>query len=176
MQEQTPTNSQNSTVDFASAVEFLLENGYLAYLSDKVVITNKFTREFNPLPRPRAEQLFPDKPEVVSREDIWNKFMADAEVPHRATFSGDGKQYTIRQFSLKAANNLIKVIKSVPDYKVLVEATKAYYKSNSYKLTFTNYLERRVWKQQYDQYEKALKEGKLREMLARGSGSNKFED
>lgn len=161
---------------FAKAVDYLLENDYLAVLSDgKIVITNKFTREFKPVPRDRIEQIFQDAPQIISREQIWKKFIEDADIPHKATGS-DNRQYTIRQYSPGIADRLIQIIKAVPNYRTLVEATKLYYKSNSFKMILSNYIDKGVWKDEYERYEKAIQTGQIDNVIASSSGGNRFED
>ncbi len=160
---------------FSQAVDYLLNNGYLAYINGEITITGKFNREFRPIPVERAEQLFPENPTIVSREAIWKKFIEDAEIPHKVTAT-DGKLYTIRQYSPAIANKLVQIIRSVPDYKILIESTKLYYRSNAYKLTLSNYIDRRVWSEEYDRYAKAKADGKLDNILSAGSGGNRFED
>ncbi len=160
---------------FSQAVDYLLINGYLAYINDEITITGKFKREFRPIGIARAEQLFPNQPTLISREAIWKKFMEDAGIPHKVTAT-DGKQYTIRQYSPGIANKLIQIIKSVPDYNILAESTKNYYASNAYKLTFSNYIDRLVWHEEYERYAKAKASGTLGTILSAGSGGNRFED
>jgi hypothetical protein len=162
-------------ITFSQAVDYLLENDYLAVINGEIVITNKFLREFKPIPQDRAEQLFPNAPAIISREAVWNKFIEDAEIPYRATFT-DGKQYTIRQYSASIADKLIRIIKSVPDYKILVASTKLYYKSNNFKLILSNYIDKQVWKDEYERYEKALRSGQMSSVNAASSGGNRFED
>lgn len=162
-------------IDFAKAVDFLLQNGYLAHINGEITITGKFKREFRPVPRERIEQIFQDSPTVVSREAIWAKFIKDADIPYKG-YSTDGKTYTIRQYSPGIADKLIQIIKTVPSYELLVESTKAYYKSNTFKKILSNYIDQKIWKDEYERYEQAKKEGKLNNFLAPSSGGNKFED
>lgn len=161
-------------ITFSSAVDYLLDNGYLAVINGEVTITGKFKREFNPVPKTKVEQIFKDNPEVVSREAIWKKFIEDAKVPYQVTAT-DGKKYTVRQFSAGIADRLISIIKKV-DYEILCKSTEQYYNQNGYKKTIKNYFEEGVWQGAYEEYEKARKEGKLTTILAAGSGGNRFED
>lgn len=160
---------------FALAVDYLLENGYLAVINHKITITGKFNREFNPVPRERINQIFPEAPEVISREAIWKKFIEDAKIPYKVTAT-DGKQYTIRQYSPGICDKLIKIIKQVDNYKILTESTRLYYESNTYKFVLSNYIDRRVWEDEYNRYKAAVDTGTLAILKAAGSGGNKFED
>lgn len=162
-------------LDFSKAVNYLLENGYLAMINGEITFTGKFKREFNPVPAKKLEEIFPDTNTAGTREEIWRKFIKDAEIPHKATAT-NGKQYTIRQYSPGIANKLMQIIKEVDDYNVLVESTKLYYKSNSYKKILSNYIDQQIWRDEYERYEQAKKDGKLQTILAAGSGGNRFED
>lgn len=161
--------------NFSEAVDYLLDNGYLAMINGEIVITGKFKREFNPVPKDKIEQIFPGSPHTISREAIWKKFIEDAKIPHKATGS-NGKQYTIRQFSPSIADKLIRIIKSVDDYSALVESTKLYYQANSFKLIFSNYIDKGVMLDEYTRYKKAQSEGKLSAIITAGTGGNRFED
>jgi hypothetical protein len=175
MQIATFTHYQKDMLDFSKAVNYLLENGYLAMINGEITITGKFKREFNPVPLEKLEKIFPDTTKAGTREEVWRKFIADAEIPYKATAT-NGKQYTIRQYSPGIANKLMQIIKEVGDYNVLVESTKLYYKTNGYKKILSNYIDQKIWKDEYERYLKAKEEGKLQTILAAGSGGNRFED
>lgn len=161
-------------ITFAQAVDFLIDNDYLAVIDGKVVVTNKLTREFKPIPKSRIEQIFPNNPSIISRETIFKKFIEDAEIPYKAQ-SSDGKLYTIRQYSAGIADRLIQIIKNV-DYQTLVQSTKLYYKSNTFKVILSNYIDKKIWKDEYERYEKAKTSGQIDSVIATGSGGNRFED
>lgn len=159
--------------DLKSALKYLLNNGYITVINGSVFITSKLNSEIAKDLIKKTEALVT---EVVTNKDIWDKFMIDAAIPHKATAT-DGKQYTIRQFSLQSLQKLISAIKQVDSYQILTEATKLYYRSNAYKLTFKNYLDREVWKNEYERLQEALKNPQnLDSLLSQGSGKNKFED
>lgn len=163
-------------ITFATAVDFLLDNNYLAVTQDgKIVITNKFTREFRPIPRSTVEQIIPNAPLILSREQIFKKFIEDAAIPYKATGT-DGRQYTIRQYSAGIADKLIRIIKSVSSYDILVKSTKQYYQSNSFKKVFSNYIDQNIWRDEYERYEKALASGTIDQTIVSSSGGNRFED
>ena len=156
-------------IDLTSAINFLLDNEYLTVVNGKLVITNKLHRETKLKVRERVEVLFPDQPTLITREAIWNKFITDACIPYQAEGSS-GRKYTIRQYSSGLADELIKIIKSV-DYKILVESTKRYYNTATYKLILSNYIRKNVWKEEYKRYEEGLKSNSL----AYGQGGNAWE-
>lgn len=160
--------------DFRTSVKYLLDNGYITVANGSVFITSKFNRE---VAKDLTERVDLEETEqLVTNKDVWDKFMKDANVPHKATAT-DGKQYTIRQFSPQTLKKLISIIKEVDSYSLLAEATKLYYRSNAYKLTFKNYLEREVWKNEYERLQKASENPKdLERLHTQGSGKNKFEN
>lgn len=161
-------------ITFRSAVDYLQSNGYLTIVNGQVFITSKFQREVSTVPTEKL--VMKEKEVVLTKKDIWDKFMRDADIPHKATAS-DGRSYTIRQFSPAIQDTLIKVIKEVDSYEILTQATKLYYRSNSFKLTFKNYLEREVWRGEYDRLDRAAKDPRtLQAHLDLGSGKSKFED
>lgn len=156
-------------IDLKQAIDYLLEHDYLTVVGDKLTITNKLHKEFKPIPRDRVEVIFPDQPALISRQAIWEKFIKDAQIPHQAEGS-EGKKYTLRQYSPGIVDDLIKIIKQV-DYRILTESVKRYYNTATFKLTFKNYLQRNVWKEEYKRYEEGLKTNSL----AYGQGGNPWE-
>lgn len=161
--------------DLKTALKYLLDNGYITVVNGNVFITSKLNAE---IAKDLTERIEVKQASILTSRDIWDKFMTDACVPHKATAT-DGKQYTIRQFSPQSLQKLIQAIKQVDSYQILTEATKLYYKSNGYKLTFKNYLEREVWRGEYETLQEALKnpnKRKMEDLLSQGSGKNKFED
>jgi hypothetical protein len=174
MPETTHTNYLKAMITFAKAIDFLLGNDYLAVVNGEIVITNKLKREFKPIPKEKIDVIFPDCPTIVSREQIWKKFIADAEIPHKG-IATNGKAYTIRQYSPGIADQLIRIIKAV-NYQSLVKSTALYYKSNSYKVILSNYIDKEIWKEEYERYEKAKASGQIDSVMASSSGGNRFED
>lgn len=159
-------------LDLKIAIDFLLKNGYLAHVDNQLVITNKLRREFNPIPADRVEALFPDNPEIIDKKMVWAKFIQDAQVPYNCVGT-DGRKYTIRQYGSEVADILVRIIRSC-DYKVLVESTKRYYQSNSFKVILSNYFKKDIWREEYNRYEQDIRQGKKPE--ANTTGGNPFED
>lgn len=149
-------------IDLKQAIDYMLSNGYVAFVNGELVITNKLKREFVA------------NADLLTKKEVWDKFIQDADIPHRVSGS-DGKFYTIRQYSPKVGNLLLAAIKAC-DYDVLVESTKRYYKSTGYKLVLSNYFERRVWVEEYNRYMKEKKDGTLTRYIQSSSGGNPFED
>jgi hypothetical protein len=163
-------------VDFSTAVDFLLKNGYLAQVNGEITLTGKFKRTFNPLESAKAAEVFKESPPIFTQKDIWEKFVKDAEIPHRVS-NQKGQSYTVRQYSNALANRLAKIIADPDiDYKTLVQSTKNYYRSNAFKFTLHNYFEKEVWKIEYDNYEQEHRNNSVDTFTKTLGGGNPFED
>ncbi len=158
--------------DVKKCAQWLLDNGYAAMIDRVFVLTQKFFTELSITNGQTTTTVVkPYTPEVRvldNKKDVWNQFCTDAEIPHRVTAPGGGS-YTVRQYSLANANRLIKIISDPTiDYKTLVESTKNYYKTVTYKTMLSNYFEKEVWRGEYDSW----KNGTTKTY----DGSSSFED
>lgn len=155
-------------------LQFLLDRDYAVVIDSKPVLTKKFKDLF-----PETITTVPALTTIVYKEKeepldvkkkIWNEFIERISLPHRVVTSTG--TYTIRQFSLPAVNKLIKIIKDPEvNYTTLVESTKNYYNTVTYKILLSKYLLNEVWKDEYTQFEK--NKGKP---LAINDGSSRFEE
>ena len=142
---------------------WLLENGYAVIVHNTLILTAKFTEQLNlQSQEPTIKVVKPD-----DKKEIWNKFCTDAEIPHRVS-SPHGGVYTVRQYSPSMAIKLKNIIDKV-DYRRLVESTKHYYKTVSYKALLSNYLDKEIWRSEYE----AWKENKP---VPNNDGSSMLED
>jgi hypothetical protein len=161
-------------IDLKAAVDYLLANGYLTMVNGKIVITGKLRRE---LKLPEQDNLVKenklDNLDVREEEEVWDKFIKDAQIPHRVIVNG--QSYTVRQYSKEIAKQLVRIVKEVKDYTILVESTKQYYRSTTYVKTLKNYISERLWKYAYEQYEQNQAKNPLMDK-AEASGGNRFED
>lgn len=158
-------------MDLRTCVQYLLDNGYAIITQNQVVLTKKLNEE---LKGKSTITQVPTKVETVvvtnldDKKAVWNKFIEDAEIPHRVN-SPHGGTYTVRQYSQQNANKLARIIAAV-DYNRLVESTKNYYKTVSYKALLSNYLDKDIWKHEYDSWTgQAVKSNQ-------NDGTNRFED
>src|SRR5690606_2334782 len=157
------------------AIDYLIDNGYLAWINNELTILNKLRREL--LQAEDINAVAPNRvvgeggyiphPDLSDKKAVWYKFIEDAEVPHRL-YTNDGKSFTVRQYSPNIADQLIKIIKSC-DYSKLVESTKKYYKRNGYRVVISNYFAKEIWKGEYDSF------GQVEKKPIRVDGSNPFE-
>ena len=135
-------------------LQFLLDRDYAVIVGEKPFLTKKFKNLFEP--EQIKLEVIKAIPLQVDSKTLWNKFIVDAEIPHRIRAIGSGNEYTIRQFNIPAANRLKSIINnSSINYTKLVESTKNYYKNNNlYRVILSNYLIKDVWKDEYELYEK----------------------
>lgn len=90
---------------------------------------------------------------VGDKKQIWNQFIYDADIPHRVQ-APDGGVYTVRQYSPGCADKLMRIIRDPKiDYSRLVESTKQYYKSVTYKALLGNYIDKEIWRSEYEAWD-----------------------
>lgn len=161
----------------------LLEEGYLVLVSGKPILTAKFERELghedkavHPTVEGVTKVLELEKNVIIKPttytddlKEIWNAFILDCELPHRVS-DNRGGTYTIRQYSKGIAGRLKKIIADPKtDYTRLVESTKHYYKTVSYKSILSNYIDKEIWLSEYE-----LWNTKIKKDITTGGG-NPFE-
>lgn len=163
-------------INLKECVDYLLANGYAVVALDQFVVTKKlqdelFKREPNIHTPEPPQTIMPVKtvsPKSLIGKDLWNIFIADAEIPWRVT-APDGGVYTVRQFSPAMAKKLSTIINNPEiEYSILVESTKHYYKTVTYKALLSNYLEKDIWFGEYQEWKK----NKGKTITPRNDGSN----
>lgn len=149
---------------------WLLEKGYMIMVSGEPVLTSKLYKELGI----NKEIKEPTKIQIAAKyvndpKEVWNRFIKDAEVPHRVK-APDGATYTVRQYSQANALRLLRIIqKPEIDYNRLVQSTKNYYQTVTYKALLSNYIEKGLWEHEYDAWNPNQAPPKT-------SGENPFED
>ena len=150
----------------------LLAEGYLVLIDRKPVLTAKFEKEIGYgasqlKTASQNEQLVLRDNKIVTElikptsytdnpKEVWNAFIADVELPHRVS-DGKGGQYTIRHYSLPVAKRLMKIIADPKiDYTRLVQSTKHYYKTVTYKNILSNYIDKGIWEGEYEQWDNKI--------------------
>lgn len=141
-------------------IEELIAQDLIVLMSGQFIFTKKYhllTNQGLALIKTDSVAVL-DKPHPAlssadNKKDIWNQFIADTEIPHRVN-TGSGT-YTVRQFSKSAVNKLIQIMSDPSvDYKTLVDSTKHYYKTVTYKILLSRYLLEDVWQDEYNEYVK----------------------
>ncbi len=170
-------------MDLKQVVQWLLDNKYGLVVNNQFVLTQKLNQELfdRPITNEVATVQVNQMPEVVvvattvpvsspdNKKTIWNEFIERCAIPHRVKAT-DGGVYTVRQFSPSAVNKLIQIIKDpLIEYDRLVESTKHYYATVSYKALLSNYLLKDIWRGEYDNF----KPGNISNT---GDGSSRWED
>lgn len=165
------------------AIEYLLQNSFLVKVGDELIFTKKCYQELKITTKVEtalaiATPMEQDKNQVNrliysdNKKELWNQFIEATEIPHRVN-TGTGN-YTVRQYSKSAVDKLIKII-SQPgvDYQILVDSTKNYYKTVTYKILLSRYLLEDAWIDEYTEFnKKRLGTAKVEPT----PGANPFED
>lgn len=168
--------------------EELASQHYILYYEGKLVVTNKFLREFGTPPPAEVPKQQIDilpvpegtpKPSVsitpkgitlpvlpVAIASPLRQFILDAEVPEKWTKGRD--PYYLNRFNTKAEKELIKILKSGVQYQVLLAATKLYYKSGGFPKTIANYFLEGVWSGCYEDMIDSLKSGTVQQHIEKG--------
>lgn len=154
--------------------QWLLSNNYAHIINNNCfVLDKKFHDELGFVNNTPVEVVVPINLSPINLSDpkeVWNKFIEDANIPWRVK-NNLGQSYTIRQYSKSMANKLVSIVNnSQIDYQRLVDSTKHYYATTSYKLLLSNYLEKGVWKDCYDNYKQTTSTNEVRT-----DGSNRWE-
>lgn len=164
---------KEETMTLKKNIQWLIDNGYCVLVNKTIVFTSKVNQELKgsgisaaieepPTPKEEIKGLSDDP------KQVWAKFIEDAEIPHRV-IAPDGGRYTVRQYSPANAKKLVAIINNARvDYIKLVESTKNYYKTVTYKALLSNYLEKDLWVHEYNEWK-----GKAK---VTGKGENPFED
>lgn len=164
-------------------IQWLLDNKYGLIVNDQFIITQKLNQDlFNrstdsvvatikvsQMPEIITVSRFIDggTPSIDNKKQIWNEFIERACIPHRVK-DGKGGQYTVRQYNEPAIRKLISIVKDPNiNYDRLINSTKHYYMTVSYKVLLSNYLLKDMWLDEYKNY----KEGSINH-----EGTNRFED
>lgn len=165
-------------MELKTVIQWLLDNNYGVLINGEFVQTEKLNKELtNRAPtivvQTAAETVRVSVPPksiiaIEDKKELWNKFIADAEIPFRVG-STTGGQYTVRMYSKPAVDKLIEILrKPKVDYKILVASTKNYYATVAYKILLSKYLLNDVWQDEYEHY--------LRGKPMVQPGDNRFED
>jgi len=171
-----------------------MSENYILYLDKHLVITNKFTRKFGYPPNSEQVQDFikmekslkaletvPSKSievynqdkkltqgitQVVAQVEIIDpliQFISDAEIPIK---SKTKVPYKLNAYNARAEIVLKKILDTPGfDYRVLVLATKLYYKSNNFPVSISNFFIQGLWKGEYLAMEESIKTGTVNSLI-----------
>lgn len=157
-------------MNLKDAVQFLLQNGYLAQVKGKYRVTAKFNQEMTGIATGLV--LTGSVPQVVEKPlpslrnnadwvQLYINFIREAEVPVR----GEGKDggYDLNKYSEKAMKMFRRMIeKEGVIYGVLVKSTLLYYKTHrKFPHTITRYISEGSWRSDYQALLQSAKDGTL---------------
>lgn len=132
-----------------AALELLVRNGYLESVKGKYRCTAKLNQVKGP-------DVFLQTSLGVIRiagtdwQDMFVKFIIEAQVPRRAE-SSDGGVYDLNKYSADAMKHFKELMtRDGIRYDLLVKVTQAYYKGpGRYKKTISNYILEGIWRMDY---------------------------
>jgi len=157
--------------------EELASGHYILYYEGKLVVTNKFLRDFGTPPPAEVPKQQTSVPTAVPKGIVLpsvipttasplRQFIVDAEVPEKWT---KGREpYYINRFNIKAEKELIKILARGIQYPILLAATKLYYKSGGFPKTIANYFLEGVWSGCYEDMLDSLKSGTVQQHIEKG--------
>lgn len=165
--------------------EHLAGGHYIVYFDGKLVVTNKFLREFaKPLElkkdEPKVEVLnipknnparpvMPNLPTklVEPAPSPFMQFIRDCRVPEKIP-TKDGA-YWANRFSKPAEKEFIKILKQGYNYEVLVAATTLYYKSGGMPQAISNYILNGTWMGCYEDLKHSVVSGTVKEYVEKNT-------
>ena len=126
-------------MEISEIVKKLLSEGYLTMIAGDITVTNKLKREYGTNKTVDIDKLTGD--------ELYYKFVEDAQVPNYLPLGTSGQQYRVTQKSEGVKRGIKRALKSV-NYEDLVKGTRIYYSSNqSNKLALNNYFKTDAWEE-----------------------------
>lgn len=167
---------EDGRIKLKEVTQWLLDNGYAYIVNQSFTLAKKFSDDLGlkpitvePITATSPPKLLPNILSKLTNKEIWNQFCLDAEVPFRV-INPRGERYTVKHYSVSAASYLTRILQDKElNYQKLIDATRHYYKTVSYPMTLMNYLEKEVWRGEYDNWNN----GKSK--LSIPDGSNRWE-
>jgi predicted transcriptional regulator len=166
-------------MEIQEIVKFLQDNYYIIKFDNKIVVTNKFKREFNNpgiisigvkapmrLPAVKPTSLAVKVPTPLETKVLYKQFIKEAEVPTYLPLSNGGK-YAANRYSNDASKVFAIIVRdSNIDKRALLLATKLYYKqSNLARQTISNYFTQGTWESVYEEFMERVDQGNVAEYI-----------
>jgi hypothetical protein len=141
------SNSDIMDEQCKAALELLVQNGYLETVKGKYRPTKKLNEVT------AVEVIYLDNGTVFNGgwENLYSSFILACQVPKKGE-AGDGGLYDLNKYSEDAMKHFRDLLKSGIRYSVLVQVTRAYYKTGNlrFKKTIGNYITQGHWRLDYD--------------------------
>jgi hypothetical protein len=156
-------------INLQQAVQYMLENGYMAVVKGKYMVTAKFNKEIlgvakglTMLPGNVPVVIEPDIPKTITWQQMYQRFITEAKVPARI-MSPRGTPYQTNAYSEPGMKAFRKAIeKEGVDYQLLVEAAQLYYTGSiELKVAVGKFMEEGVWRTYYQELIDHKKAGTL---------------
>lgn len=151
----------------SQSVQYLLDNGYMAIIKGKYIVTSKFNKEITGIDQgltlgagkvPLVKE--PGIPKQVSWQEMYTRFIAESQVPARV-MGPRGEPYQTNAFSEEGLKAFRKALEETT-YELLVEATQLYYTSSiGLKVAVTRYMTEGMWRTQLGELVEHKKAGTL---------------
>ena len=156
-------------INLQNAVQFLVDNGYMAIIKGKYIVTAKFNKEILGVAKGLTLAqgsvpvvIEPDIPKQISWADLYKRFIAESKVPARIVNSR-GEPYPVNVYSEPGMKAFRKAIeKEKVDYQLLVRATEIYYTGSiQMKVSIGRFMEEGMWRTYYDEVVRHQESGTL---------------
>lgn len=133
------------TID--SVHKWLLDNGYISIVSNKIIVSNKWVRDVGA----SGVVELKDKMKVKSDKEMFEKFIHVLKQNGCPTFANSGtSRYTVLSYTPSAKAEFIKIISEGIDIERLAACTIKYYKKLTHPKTILNYFRDGDWKIWYE--------------------------
>jgi len=133
-------------------LQWLLDKQYAIMVGKHLVLTSTLYKDLELITK------LPEAPVIrkLSRgeelRELWRTFVTEADIPSIA-ITQTGGSYFLRPYSESGALELKKVLSTAGvSRQRLIESTKFYYRTVSFKKTLLNYLRDGVWEEAYNNY------------------------
>lgn len=163
-------------MEFKSTLQYLLENKYIVLMNSKPVVTVEFENKVAEMLQTSETKLLQKKTQTkeyspYDKKEVWNRIINECNIPWRVkTNTG---QYTVRQYSIAAANKLIKILseyENTDKLALFMDATRNYYQTVTSPILFSRYLNEDYYIHEMEY----LQKNKV--VVKQQDGSSKFED
>jgi hypothetical protein len=141
------------------AVQFLLDNGYMAIIKKRYIVTAKFNKEMTGvhagltlLVGNYPAVIEPSVPKQISWPDLYKQFILEAKVPARI-INSRGEPYATNIYSEPGMKAFRKALeKESMTYQLMVECTQLYYSSSiGMKVAIGRFMEEGMWRTYYQE-------------------------
>lgn len=129
------------TID--SVHKWLLDNGYISVINNKIVVSNKWVRDVGA----NGVIELKEQMKVKTDKEMFSKFINVLKQNGCPTYANSGtSRYTVLSYTPSAKNEFLKVIQEGVDIEKLAACTIKYYKKLTHPKTILNYFKDEEWR------------------------------